>query len=163
MSIEEYVHGKVSPIENKKTGELDLSIEAAKLITGAIRRTGLEKERNIFDDGKRTAEINVQEQMRAGLNNKESYASLFKGFSLDISNIRKKVAKYVDMTDIAMKNAAADDIIYSAQIIKSEILKQIEISKDPNEKADFANLEFELNSITKNVIDSSSDKAVVNG
>lgn len=152
MSIEDYKYGKVSPMDNKKTGEPDLPIEKAKLVTKAIRRIGLEKEGQIFDDGENTNEIKK----------KESYADLYKGFSLDILNIRAKVSKYNDANDVAMKNAIAEDIIYLSEVVKNEILKQIEISKDPNEKADFDNFRLELESVTKNIVNSSFDKMVVN-
>lgn len=99
---------------------------------------------------KYTAEMNVQKQMREGLEQK-SFKDLYVAFSSDIAIIRKMVAEYNNLKEARLMEIKGEEILAESEKIKSEILHQIEAADMPEEKSDFDNLRIELEKITRNV------------
>lgn len=166
MGIEEYIHGKVSSVKNERTGKSDLAPEEARDATKAIRRTSFENENSRRGD-KHSAEMNVQEQIRAGFGKEsKSFKDLYKGFSEDIANLRIRKAKYDSLKmknnpeNVSLLQWTGKDILEKSDDIESQIALQIEVISDPYEKSDLDSLRLELEKITRNVAGLSEKKAV---
>lgn len=82
---------------------------------------------------------------------KKSFPALFKAFTSEILDVRKKVAQYNELKDARLMELTGEEILSQSDLLRSEILSQIEATGDPQEKADYDNLRLELDQITRNV------------
>lgn len=168
MGIEEYIHGKVSVVKNEKTGKPDLTTEQAKLATRAIGRTSVENENTNRGD-KRSAEMNVQAQMREGLGSVDATISkpTKEEIAIQTENILNMVTEYKSISKnvlqpmldkyLAEKDGRMKELLGSEFArVKGEILIDIENNLEniaDNKIPEMMNAKLDLMAVKDAIID----------